>query len=211
MLDAGQGSRESNVVSLAGAVPGRRRVDRPLLVLIDVLQEYIEHGRPLCLDSIEESLYRCSRVLTHARQRRWSIAHVRWRQEHVLFNEHQGFSDFIVGFEARGNEVVLDKPEASAYSNADFASMMNARRGRGVFVAGYQGPTCLATLIDAHSRGHRLTFIADASSSPRIEGADETTAHEYLVNFARQYGDVAYHSEVISGTGVARMPETSVV
>lgn len=212
MLDAGQESRRSNVVSLAGAVPGRKsRNERPLLVLIDVLREYIEHGRPLCLDSIEKSLLKCTRVLEHARQQRWSIAHVHWRQQYKLFNEHQCFSEFISGFKPRGNEMVFCKPVASAYSNDDFASMMNVRGAGGVFVAGYQGLTCLATLVDGHSRGHRLTFIADASSSPRIEGADEATAHEYFVNLARQYGDVAYAAEVISGNFVTRMPETSVV
>lgn len=213
MLDGGPATREANVVSLAGAVPARQRGScRPLLVLIDVLREYIELGRPLRLDSIEKSLFRLARVLEHARQHRWSIAHVRWRQEYMLFNENQCFSEFISGFRPLGNEMVFCKPVASAYSSADFVSMMNTRGGEGVYIAGYQGPSaCLATLVDGHSRGHRLKFIADASSSPRIQGADEATAHEYLVNFVRHYGEVMYSEDVISGADVTRMSETSVV
>ena len=193
----------TNVVALKEAAFARRPDSiRPLLVVIDIQREYIEHGRPLCLEEIEKCLYRCARVLRHARENDWDIAHVMWRQKGQLFNESQLFSDLIQGFHPHGSERVFVKSAASAYSNSEFAAMMDMRGGDETYLIGFQGPCgCLATLVDGFSRGHRLSFVADASSTQRTSDADEASAHKQLVEIARQYACVTTTDYVTSLAG----------
>lgn len=200
----------AKVVALKNAAANHRRdTIGPLLVVVDIQREYIEHGRPLCLETIENCLYRCSRVLAHARDQGWDIAHVMWRQKGRLFNEGQLFTEMISGFHPRGSERVFVKPTASAYSNAEFAAMMDMREGADTYLIGFQGPSgCLATLVDGYSRGHRLFFVADASLSPRTSEADEPAAHKFLVDIARQYADVTTTADVTALAG-AMMESTA--
>jgi nicotinamidase-related amidase len=193
----------TNVVALKEAAFARRPEPvRPLLVVIDIQREYIEHGRPLCLEEIEKCLYRCARVLRHAREHEWDIAHVMWRQKGQLFNESQLFSELIQGFHPHGSERVFVKSAASAYSNGEFAAMMDMRGGEDTFMIGFQGPCgCLATLVDGYSRGHRLSFVADASSTQRTPDADEAAAHRQLVDIARQYACVTTTDDVTALVG----------
>src|SRR5690606_1275966 len=136
-----EGKHDTNVVTLKDAALGRRQDPvRPLLVAIDIQREYSECGRPLRLEEFEKSLYRCARMLRHARDHDWAIAHVMWRQKGRLFNEGQRFSELIQGFHPHGSERVFIKSAASAYSNAEFAAMMEMRGGEDTFMIGFQGP-----------------------------------------------------------------------
>lgn len=193
----------ANVVALKDAAQTRRQCSmQRLLVVLDIQREYVEHGRPLRLEEIERSLYRCGRVLQYAREKHWDIAHVMWRQKGQLFNEEQLFSELINGFHPRGSERVFVKSAASAYSNGEFAAMMDMRGGDETFLIGFQGPCgCLATLVDGFSRGHRLSFVADASLSQRTPDADETAAHRHLVDIARRYASVTTTDELTAPSG----------
>lgn len=202
--------RAAKVVALKDAATMHSRDEiRPLLVVVDIQREYIEHGRPMCLEQIETCLYRCSRVLRHAREQKWDIAHVMWRQKGRLFDEGQLFTELINGFHPHGSERVFVKSTASAYSNPQFAAMMDMREGAEAFLIGFQGPSgCLATLVDGFSRGHRLSFVADASLSPRTSEADEVVAHGRLVDIARQYAGVTTTDDITAMAG-AMMDSTA--
>ena len=203
----------TNVVAFSeGARSRGRSTQRPLLILIDIQREYIEDGRPLRFDAIEKSLFNCSKMLGHARQHRWDIAHVIWRQRSELFDETQHFSEFITGFNPRGSERVFVKSGVSAYSNREFATMMQFRGGGDAFVIGYQGPSaCLATLVDGFSRGHCLNFVADASLSPCTGEVDEATAHRRLIDLAGQYAAITTTNEAVSSAMVEHFARAEAV
>ena len=51
--------------------------DTPLLIAIEIQREYTTKGRPYFMEGIDESLENCRKVLTHAREKNWTVAHVR--------------------------------------------------------------------------------------------------------------------------------------
>ena len=87
----------------------------PLLLLVDLQQEFVADGRLLQIHSIGEALENCRRLLAYAREQRWPIAHARWVQHGAYFNRSLPFSSWIPGFEPRGTELVYDKPGPSCY------------------------------------------------------------------------------------------------
>ena len=67
-----------------------------------------------------------------------------------------------------------------------------ARQSRGLVLAGLFGETsCLATLIDGHSRSHAFTFLADASVSLGYGSVAAGEMHHSVGTLASVYSDVA--------------------
>ena len=64
--------------------------------------------------------------------------------------------------------------------------------GGGNFVlAGFAGEVaCLATAIDAFHRGHRLTFLADASASHPIEDTSAKDVHKFVTDLIALWAGV---------------------
>ena len=92
-----------------------------------------------------------------------------------FFNAATRFSQWIDGFSPLPTEMVFERESPSRHSSDEFASVMNraagpirARRFRRKALA------CLSTVIEAYHRGHRVTFLADASASHAVE--TKTTA-----------------------------------
>ena len=52
-------------------------IDPPLLIAIDIQREYTPVGRPYYINGVEPSVENCRRILSHARDQRWPVAHVR--------------------------------------------------------------------------------------------------------------------------------------
>ena len=109
----------------------------PLLLAMDIQQEYTAKGRPFYLDGIEPALENCRQVLEHARQNRWPILHMRHIQDTHLFNESLPYSRFIEGFEPLAHEMVFTKHMFSCFSNADFAAFMSTTRHHPVYMMGF--------------------------------------------------------------------------
>ena len=132
------------------------------------------------------------------------VAFVRWTGQSPLFNAATRFSRWIEGFEPWGSDMIFERSKPSCYASAPFCDVMEC--GGGSFVlAGFAGETaCLATAIDAFSRGHRLTFLADASASHRLDEIGSNDVHQVVTKVIELYGDVLGTRTWISATSRTR-------
>ena len=163
----------------------------PLLILIDVQREYVESRRPLALKSHESAIANCRNLLQHARRSYMPVAFLRWVQPSKIFNPNGAFTTWIDGLEPLGSEMVFDRRWPSAYTSEEFAAMMDEGWGYDAAIAGFTGTiACLATMVDASQRQHRLTFLADASQSHAMGTHDETAAHAMAGSIISLFGKV---------------------
>ena len=141
----------------------------PTLVLLDLQQEYIAAPRLFSLPEAEAALENCRLALTHARRVGLPVAFLRMVDQSPFFNPVLSYSHWISGFEPLTSEMVFERSKPSCYANREFAHAMS--EGGGHFVlAGFSGEAgCLATAVEAFHRGHRVTYLADASASHDLD------------------------------------------
>jgi nicotinamidase-related amidase len=162
----------------------------PTLVLVDMQQEYISAPRLLALPDAAQALANCRLALTHARARGFPVAFVRWLGRSALFNPATKFARWIEGFEPTGADMVFERDQPSCYASTSFGEVMS--EGGGNFVmAGFAGEAaCLATAVDAFHRGHRVTYLADASASHALDDVCASDVHRVVSKVAGLYGEV---------------------
>jgi nicotinamidase-related amidase len=192
---------------LSTVIDIRRYVDPtdiPTLVLVDLQQEYTASPRALAMPQATQALARCREALAHARRMELPVAFVRWTGRSPLFNPATRFSRWIEGFEPWGSDMIFERDKPSCYASAPFCEVMGS--GGGNFVlAGFAGEAaCLATAVDAFSRGHRLTFLADASASHRLDEVGSNDVHQVVTKVIELYGDVLGTQTWISATSRTR-------
>ena len=171
----------------------------PLLVMIDVQREYVTSGRPFFLNHIGPSLENCRRLLAHARSYSWPVAHVRHVQNGHLFNGALPYSRFVDGFEPKPDEMVFTKGNLSCYSSDEFSRLMRSAQGERIYVAGYNSlMCCLSTIVEGFHRGHRMTFVSDASLARATKHADEVEAHLHATDIISIYADVVRTGDVVT-------------
>jgi nicotinamidase-related amidase len=160
------------------------------LVLVDLQQEYIASPRALALENAKGALANCRAAVEHARALGMPVAFVRWIDRSPLFNKATRFSRFIDGFEPHGVDMIFERNRPSCYASADFAEVMGD--GGGNFVlAGFAGEAaCLSTAIDAFHRGHKITYLADASASHALDDIVANDVHRVVATVAALYGEV---------------------
>ena len=182
---------------LKGATP------LPLLILIDVQREYVESRRPLTLKNHVSAIENCRHLLQHARRSCIPVAFMRWVQPSKIFNPNGAFTTWIDGLEPLGSEMVFDRRWPSAYTSEEFAAMMDEGWGYDAAIAGFTGTiACLATMVDASQRKHRLSFLTDASQSHAIGSHDESAAHTMAGSIISLFGKVESTASWINRTGV---------
>ena len=171
----------------------------PTLVLLDLQQEYIASPRLFSLPEAETALENCRLALTHARRVGLPVAFLRMIGQSPFFNPVLSYSNWISGFEPLTSEMVFERSKPSCYANREFAHAMS--EGGGHFVlAGFSGEAgCLATAVDAFHRGHRVTYLADASASHDLDRIAAPTVHETVTQLIGLYGDVTTTRSWISG------------
>jgi nicotinamidase-related amidase len=163
----------------------------PTLVLVDLQQEYVAPPRLLALADPTPALANCRAALIHARAMGFPVAFVRRLENAPLFNPATRFARWIEGFEPTGADMVFERSQPSCYASAEFAEVMSS--GGGHFVlAGFAGESaCLSTAIEAFHRGHRVTFLADASASHSLGDIDAEAMHHAVEKIIGVYGGVA--------------------
>jgi nicotinamidase-related amidase len=171
----------------------------PTLVLLDLQQEYIATPRLFSLPEAEAALENCRLALTHARRVGLPVAFLRMIGQSPFFNPVLSYSNWISGFEPLTSEMVFERSKPSCYANREFAHAMS--EGGGHFVlAGFSGEAgCLATAVDAFHRGHRVTYLADASASHDLDRIAAPTVHETVTQLIGLYGDVTTTRNWLSG------------
>jgi nicotinamidase-related amidase len=162
----------------------------PTLVLLDLQQEYIASPRLFSIPKVEAALENCRAALAHSRRIGLPVAFLRMVGQSPFFNPVLTYSNWIPGFEPLGSEMVFERSKPSCYANSEFANAMTA--GGGHFVlAGFSGEAgCLATATEAFHRGHKVTFLADASASLSLNEIEASTVHETVVQLIGLYADV---------------------
>lgn len=167
----------------------RRPRSVPVLVLVDMQQEYEIAGRPLALPSIGPALSNCRLALDHARESGIQVAYVRWIGA-PLFQAGTRFARWIQGFEPQGCDMIFDRDRPSCYASPAFADVME-RGCPPLVIAGFAGEAaCLATAIDGYHRGQDITFLSDASASHGLDGIAAADIHRSVSAVLRSFGDV---------------------
>lgn len=162
----------------------------PTLVLVDLQQEYVASQRILAIADPAEALANCRAALAHARAMGFPVAFVRWIARAPLFNAATRFARWIEGFEPTGVDMVFERNRPSCYASPEFAEVIGS--GGGSFVlAGFAGEAaCLSTTVDAFHRGHRVTYLADASASHGLDDIAADHVHHVVSSVTGLYGSV---------------------
>jgi nicotinamidase-related amidase len=160
-----------------------------LLVMVDLQEE--NYGRLARDDAAEldRSLESCRAAIRHARNSGLPIAFTRCAEGRGLI-ERSAQSAWISGFEPKRSDMVFERQQPSCYSNPLFEDVVSQI---GSFAIGGLAAEeiCLATAIDASHRGHRVTFLSDASASRRRHNADAGAVHVVATNAIELFADIA--------------------
>ena len=172
----------------------------PIVVFVDMQQEYVAAPRLLAISGIDRALDNCRKVLDHARRIGLPVAFVRMLSESAFFNRATPFARWIEGFEPYRNEMIFERDSPSCYSCEPFTALMNQSRG-GMVLVGFAGESsCLSTLIDAFHRNHKVTYLCDASASHALEDVSADEIHRAVSKISGLYGDVHETDDWITST-----------
>jgi nicotinamidase-related amidase len=146
-----------------------------LLVMVD-LQEtnYDELAKDLASD-LARSIANCTLAIRHARNLGLPIAFTRPSGNAGVI-ERAAQSAWISGFEPKRSDMVFERPQPSCYTNRLFEDVVS-RIGNFAIAGLVAEETCLATAIDAAHRGHKITFLSDASVSRGRHNTDSQAVH----------------------------------
>ena len=172
----------------------------PIVVLVDMQQEYLAKPRLLAISDIDRALDNCRRVLDHSRRIGLPVAFIRMVNESAFFNRATPFVRWIEGFEPCRSEMVFERSSPSCYACEPFAALVNQSRG-GIVLAGFAGESaCLSTLIDAFHRNHPVTYLCDASASHTLDDMPADEVHRAVSKISGLYGEVYETDEWIAST-----------
>lgn len=192
-----KGCRVTSVVSLRTFANSS---SVPIVVFVDMQQEYLAKPRLFAISEIDRALDNCRRVLDHSRRLGLPIAFIRLFNESAFFNRATPFVRWIDGFEPCRNEMVFERSSPSCYSSEPFSALVNQSRG-GIVLAGFAGESaCLSTLIDAFHRNHKVTYLCDASASHALEDVSADEIHRAVSKISGIYGEVYETTDWIAST-----------
>src|SRR4029453_1990151 len=97
-----KGSRVTSVVSLRTFANSS---SVPIVVFVDMQQEYLAKPRLLAISDIDRALDNCRRVLDHSRRIGLPVAFIRMLNDSAFFNRATPFVRWIEGFEPYRNEM----------------------------------------------------------------------------------------------------------
>jgi nicotinamidase-related amidase len=171
--------------------------DVPIVVFVDMQQEYLAQLRLLAIPGIDRALDNCRKVLDHSRKVGLPVAFIR-----MVANRHFStatpFVRWIEGFEPHRNEMVFERARPSCYSCEPFTALVSQSRG-GIVQVGFPGESaCLSTLIDAFHRNHKATYLTDASASHALGEMSADDVRRAVAKISGVYGDVHETAEWIT-------------
>jgi isochorismate hydrolase len=142
--------------------------------------------------------------LSHARTIGMRVAFVRRVAETQLFGIHDKGPRWFPGFIPRRADMVFDRDRPSCYASAAFADVMKGRNMQYVVAGLFGDSACLATAVDAFHRDHRLTYLADASTSRAIGNLKDSEVHRVLEGIIGKYATVLRTRDWIGLNAYAR-------
>ena len=175
-----------------------RHEGAPLMCFLDLQVEYVAEGRALALEERAPWMENCRRLLAFARAERMSIAHFRQLWRGTLLNPATPFAGWIEEFRPRPSEMVFERNMPSCYAAGGFGSILDNMDSPHLVLAGLTGHgACLATVLDGFHRKHQITFVHDASSTPRLGTLSAAEAHAYLAEVINCYAEVVSTERII--------------
>jgi nicotinamidase-related amidase len=146
-----------------------------LLVMVDLQEKNHDELARDHASGLARSLKNCMSAIQHARSLGLPIAFTR-QADSALSNDGSGQSAWISGFGPKRSDMVFERPQPSCYANRLFDDVVS-RIGCFAIAGLVAEETCLATAIDASHRGHRVTFLSDASVSRGRHDTDAGAVH----------------------------------
>ncbi len=173
----------SKVIDFNSYIEGSRA---RTVVLLDVQRDCADIDAP----EVAAAIGNCRSLLRHARAAGLQVAFTRWIGRGAFFGSDAPFSGWLDGFEPTRKDLVFDRGQPSCYSNPLFAEIITQAGGHFV-VAGITGETaCLATAVDAFHRGHRMTFLSDASASRELGEIGRGEVHRVVTGVIDLFGEI---------------------
>ncbi len=159
-----------------------------LLVMVDLQEKnYDELSKDRGSD-LTRALDNCMLALRHARNLGLPIAFTRQGEDPELV-DGSAHSAWISGFEPKRSDMVFERQQPSCYANRLFDDVVS-QIGSFAVAGLVADETCLATAIDASHRGHRVTFLSDASASRGRSAADAGEVHAVATNAIELFADI---------------------
>ena len=160
----------------------------PTLVLIDLQREYVGSGI-FAGPVVAQAISNCRAALGHARALGLPIALVRWSGGGLQSSRRARGSRWIDGFEPTRSDMVFERNRPSCFASAAFVEVMANARGNLVLAGFTAEGACLATAVEAFSRGHRVTFLCDASASRALDDISASDVHRTVSKIIGSFGE----------------------
>jgi nicotinamidase-related amidase len=160
-----------------------------LLVMVDLQQENYDLLAKDHAAELDRSLEGCMSAIRHARMSGIPIAFTRCADGPGLI-QRSAPSAWISGLEPKRSDMVFERQQPSCYSNQLFEDVVS-QAGNFAIAGLIAEEACLATAIDASRRGHRVTFLSDASASRARPNADAAAVHAVATKAIELFADVA--------------------
>ena len=171
----------------------------PLIVFVDLQQEYVSDGRAHALSCREPWWTNAQRLLKFARQQGLPVAHFRQLKSEPFFNRATPFADWIEEFRPRPHEMVFERSQPSCYANEAFTALLNSLTHPVFLLAGLTSESnCLSTVFDAHHRGHEAALVADACGARSLGAHSEIEVHGVVSEITSLFADVVSTTEVVA-------------
>jgi nicotinamidase-related amidase len=132
---------------------------------MDAQRDYLDRPGVLSAPETLTGIAKCRVALAHARRMGFHVAFTRWRGTSRFFDGLINRPNWIDEFVPRATDMIFERDQPSCYASPHFAEAMTLAGGQFVLAGFGSEIGCLATAIDAHHRGHRFLYLADASSS----------------------------------------------
>lgn len=144
--------------------------DEPLLVCMDLQQEFVTPGRPWADPDGEEITEVCAKTIQAARNANWTLIHMQLHRGSPMM-DGACLPQSIPGCEPLRGEVVLKRAGVSAYSHPDLETILSPNLDPDgpkpkCIMIGFSASTSLTkTLYDAQDRMHDLNLLEEACGS----------------------------------------------
>jgi nicotinamidase-related amidase len=169
----------------------------PTLVLMDLQQEHL--ATPGAFGAgLDMALANCGAALKRARAGGLPVAFARMLPRPDATEAVATSARWIDGFMPTRADMIFDRDRPSCYASSEFSDVIGLG-SRHFVLAGFTGETsCLATAIDAYHRGHRVTFLSDASASRPLGRLGTDQAHEAVTALIARYASVRSTAEWVA-------------
>jgi len=183
--------------------------ERPALLVVDVVQAYLQPGSPLYAPSFQPALESNLRLVAAARAKGVPVIFtgVRYGAEGLdgglfylkvpalkCFLDGSPLGQFAEGLEPAANDVVVIKQYASAFFGTSLVATLNSLRIDSLLITGFSTSGCVrATALDALQHGFVPFVVSDACADRDIRPHESN-----LFDLQAKYAQVVTEAQAIS-------------